>query len=261
MDFASASRIFDRYSAAEINQIIHPDDVMYNTGKPFYFTVGMDAIRMILRAATFTWRSDFTRILDLPCGHGRVGRHLRAAFPEAEIFYCEIDRSAADFCAKTFGGTPFYSEPDLTKVKIPENLDLIWIGSLFTHLDVTRTAAWLAYLAEHLSEHGIIVATFHGRYTVELAKEHVGVTGGADWAKVLAERERDGFGFATYPNSFGVDGYGVSCAKSSKIMDIAEAIPGTRTLAYTERGWANNHDVLVLAKHDRLRSAASYQQK
>jgi SAM-dependent methyltransferase len=253
MDFATAARIFDRYSATEISQVIHPDDNMYRTGQPFYYTVGLDAIRMILRAMTFTWRADFPRILDLPCGHGRVSRHLRAAFPASEIFYCEINREAADFCAQTFGGTAFYSEPDLLQVKLPPNLDLIWIGSLFTHMDEARTSRWLAYLAEHLSDHGIIVATFHGRYTIELAKAHPGTTGGADWAKVLSDREGNGFGFAYYPDNYGVDGYGVSCAKASKIMDIAEAIPGTRTLAYSERGWSNNHDVLVLAKHDRLK--------
>lgn len=252
MDFAAIAQTFARYQASKISQVIHPDDVMYKTGEPFYFTVGEDAVRAILRGMSFAWRSDVSRILDLPCGHGRVGRHLRAAFPNAEIFFCEIDHEAADFCASTFAGTPFYSEPDLTRVKLPANLDVIWIGSLFTHLDERRTTKWLSYLAEHLSEHGIIVATFHGRYTLELAKVFHGVTGNADWSQVVAGREENGFGFANYPNNYGVDGYGVSVAKASKIMDIAEGIPGTRTLAYTERGWANNHDVLVLGKHDRL---------
>jgi SAM-dependent methyltransferase len=253
MDFAKVAQIYTSYKATPVSQVIHPNDVMYKTGQAFYYTVGEDGVRAILRGLSYTWRADVQRILDLPCGHGRVGRHLRTAFPAAQIFYCEIDREGADFCAETFGGTPLYSEPDLMSVKLPDNLDVIWVGSLFTHLDLRRTTAWLAYLAEHLSEHGIIVATFHGRYTLELAKTHLGIRGGADWDSVVAGRESEGHGFAMYPNNFGVDGYGVSASKASKIMDIAEAIPGTRTLSYSERGWANNHDVLVLGKHDRLR--------
>ena len=207
---------------------------------------------------SLTWLPQVERILDLPCGHGRVGRHLRATFPDAEIHFCEIDREGADFCAATFGGKALYSEPDLTKLDFPKDFDLIWVGSLFTHTPLETTIAWLAYLAEHLREHGILVATFHGLFAAELAKVHPGVSGGSDWGKVLKEFDAVGYGFATYPDSHGIDGYGVSLSKPSRIMDIATAIPCTRVGAYTERGWANNHDVLMLVKHDRLKSFDSY---
>ena len=34
---------------------------------------------------------------------------------------------------------------------------------------------------------------------------------------------------------------------------MADSIPNTKVVAYTERGWANNHDVLTLNRSDRLK--------
>ena len=43
------------------------------------------------------------RILDMPCGHGRVTRVLRARFPDAAITVCDIDRDGAGFASDRFG--------------------------------------------------------------------------------------------------------------------------------------------------------------
>ncbi|WP_182585767.1 hypothetical protein [Aminobacter ciceronei] len=45
----------------------------------------------------------------------------------------------------------------------------------------------------------------------------------------------------------------MSLSKPSTILDIADSLPGLRA-GYIERGWANNHDVLVLCRNDRLAS-------
>ena len=47
--------------------------------------------------------------------------------------------------------------------------------------------------------------------------------------------------------------YGFSMSKPSSILDLADAISGMRVVSYTERGWANNHDILALCRDDRLR--------
>jgi Methyltransferase domain len=253
MNFQKIAEIHKNYKERPVISDIHPSDVMHNTGAPFYFTVGESAISAILSGLSMTWLSHVSRVLDLPCGHGRVGRQLRAAFPDAEIHYCEIDKEGADFCASKFNGKAIHSVAELTDVKLPKDIDVIWVGSLFTHTDLATTTRWLNYLADHLSEHGILVVTLHGLFTADMAKTYPHIAAGADWKKVMKEFKAVGYGFATYPNSTGIDGYGVSLSQPSKIMDIATSIPGTRVLAYTERGWANNHDVLILGKHDRLK--------
>ena len=47
-------------------------------------------------------------MLDFACGHGRVMRTLKAAFPDALLTACDIDRDGVDFCARTFGAAPVY---------------------------------------------------------------------------------------------------------------------------------------------------------
>lgn len=247
MDFDTTKAIYDAYKGRAVSQTIHPNDKMYNSGKPWYFTVGADAISVILRALSLTWRTDVHRILDLPCGHGRVGRHLRPAFPAAEIFFCDIEQDGADFCAESFQGKAIYSKPDLTKVSLPDSLDLVWVGSLFTHIDRDRTAAWLAHIAKFLSKNGVIVATFRG-----LSQKPSSSFGGtANEAELLSSFEATGFGYATY-EEFKGQNYGTTLVRPSAVMEIAENIPDVRVTSYTEKGWANRQDVLVLSKHDRL---------
>ncbi len=245
MDIPYLNRIYNAYEKSDLIKEIHPRDEMYNTGKPHYFTVGRSALDAIFLGLLASWKQDVKRILDLPCGHGRVGRHLRAAFPKAELFFSDLDREGADYCAEKFDGKAIYSVADLTQVNLPQNLDLIWIGSLFTHLDQERTARWMAFLAQHLSAHGILVATFHGFFTAEYRVPG----GGANRLEAKSQMLEGGFGYTRYNTC--KDNYGFSLSKPSCIVDMAN-IPGTRILSYTERGWANNHDVLVLTRHDRL---------
>ncbi len=165
------------------------------------------------------------------------------------MFYCDIDRSGVDFCAETLGGHGIYSEPDLTAVDLPGDLDLIWVGSLFTHVDEARTKLWLEHLSSRLSPMGVLVATFHGLYSIieHSLRPMINPTG---WAEIMRQFEQGGYGYAAY-TEHDMGDYGVSLVRPSKLIDIATSIPETRVLSFTERAWANNHDVLVVAKPGR----------
>ena len=124
---------------------ISPRDQMHYAGRPFadehYFHVGASSLRCIdvaLRSAGIE-RIDIRRVLDMPCGHGRVMRYIRAEFPHAEITACDLDRDGVDFCAKAFGAHRLYSQEDIKSIALPgPGFDLIWVGSLFTHLQPER---------------------------------------------------------------------------------------------------------------------------
>src|SRR5262245_3795498 len=90
------------YSGVEVIRDLAPDDDMYLKGPDWYFSVGEDAARYILTALSISRLAAVQSILDLPCGHGRVTRHLRAMFPSATIACGDVDRSGVDFCARTF---------------------------------------------------------------------------------------------------------------------------------------------------------------
>jgi SAM-dependent methyltransferase len=238
-----------RYDNLKVSKVVAENDHMWNTGPAWYFSVGKDGLKACINALSQSHIKSVRRILDIPCGHGRVARHLRAGFPNAEIFFCEIDKSSADFCAKEFGGTAIYSQPEMTDVDMPGNLDLIWVGSLFTHVDEDRTRRWLHYLASRLALHGVLVATFHGLVSI-LQQTAKPMIGDVAWQKIMKQYDETGYGYAPY-TAYELGDYGISLTRPSKVLEIATSIPGVRVASFSERGWANNHDVLALTKYDR----------
>lgn len=116
-------------------------DTMYHGGVEHYQSVGVSAWRCITAAMLAADAESPKRVLDMPSGHGRVLRVLRSALPDAHLTACDIEKNGVDYCAATFGATPVYSDTDLDKVRFEQPFDLIWCGSLLTHLDVP---GWLS---------------------------------------------------------------------------------------------------------------------
>jgi cyclopropane fatty-acyl-phospholipid synthase-like methyltransferase len=230
---------------------------MWAGGESWYFYAGEGGLIAILLGLAHSRLENVRTILDLPCGHGRVARHLRAGFPDSQISYCDLNRSGVRFCVKTFGGTGIYSHPNLLKTPL-ETYDIIWVGSLFTHVNQERTSTWLPHLCYHLNENGILLATFHGRWSIESQKQYPIVSDAlfqnADevWSNIVEQFEREGYGFAPF-DWINDNSYGMSLSSPSKLMEIASEIQGVRILSYTERGWSDNHDVLVIGRTDRLK--------
>ena len=228
---------------------LHPNDGMWQPGESWYYAVGRSALRVVDIAAQLSWLPRISSILDLPCGHGRVARYLRNGFPEAEMHFCDIAHDGADFCAATFDGTAIHSRPELTEVALP-TVDLIWVGSLFTHVDALRTERWLRYLCDHLNPDGMLVATFHGDWSVRMHERHYPMIAEEAWSTIKAGYETTGYGYAPYPHMREAD-YGISLSKPEAIIDMVRRIPGVRLASYMERGWADNQDVAIIARDDR----------
>src|SRR3954447_17954814 len=91
---------------------VSPHDLMFDSSWANYVMIGASGLRCIRRALRRTGATP-QRILDFGCGHGRVLRFIRAAFPDAELTACDVDRDAVSFCARTFGAQPVYSNDGL----------------------------------------------------------------------------------------------------------------------------------------------------
>lgn len=249
MNFSEVATIEALYKEKKILEAIAEDDEMWLSGQPWYFSVGFDGLKNVWRALSLSRLQGVRHILDLPCGHGRVARHLRAAFPGAELTFCDVNRSGVDFCSEALHGTAKYSSPELTDVEFDSTFDVIWVGSLFTHVDADRAARWMRHLCKYLAADGVLIATFHGAWTIQVQNIEGSLIRQAEWEQVLAGFQNDGWGYAPYPH---MSDYGVSLSRASRVIDMASAVDGCRILSYTERGWAGNHDVLVLSRTDRL---------
>jgi SAM-dependent methyltransferase len=246
--FEHVAGLLRHYRSATVNETMSPTETM--NGQE-YWRIGQGAIEVIALACASARIRDVRRVLDLPCGHGRVLRHLVHLFPGAEYHACDLDRPGVDFCSSTFGAVPIYSNEDLTTVEFPCNYDVIWIGSLFTHTSREVTRRMMEYLVRWLSPQGIIVATLHGRWS-----EHVHnlfpMCPEARWQEILVEYDQSGYGYRNLPRELSHDyiegDYGISLTKPHAILEDIEDIPGVRIHLYRERGWEDNHDVVAFGR-------------
>jgi SAM-dependent methyltransferase len=228
---------------------ISPDDEMFKGDERDYFGVGRSALECVRRSldAAQLPADKIARILDLPCGYGRVLRYLRAVFPEAEIVACDLLRGGVDFCARTFGARPVYSNEDPARIVLgPEPFDLIWVGSLLTHLGPTRWAGFLDVFRRSLRPGGVLVFTTHGREVYDRTVR------GADYGvpywratMVRHDYERTGFGYAHYLQS---SSYGQSLSSPAWVFNQIAALDEMRLVHFSERAWDAHQDVFACVR-------------
>ena len=233
----------------KISLQVHSADTMYVESDAFhYLSVGLSASRCIQEAlfhtpAEYTVRS----ILDFPCGHGRVLRFLRAMFPNSDITAAEIDTTALEFCRRRFSVATFLSEPIFSDLSLPQRFDLIWCGSLFTHIDEQASRNLLQFFHDHLADQGVCVFTTHGQRSIDWIqskKTTYGLTEGAQ-QEVMRGFQLKGYGYADYPNQ---SGFGISAVSYQRILELAKGVGRWSETVFLEHGWDNHQDVYAFAK-------------
>lgn len=235
---------------------IHYQDGMYNGNGKEYFLVGSWAVRCIDEVLSHAKAGPVRDILDLPCGYGRELRFLVLRFPESTFTACDIQPGAVDFCVETFGAVPAYSQPQLSQVSLDRSFDLIWCGSLVTHLNRADSLELIKVFCHHLKPGGILVFTTYGDEVFERMRS------GATYdlreeslPALLASYTQTGYGYQDYPRGFGYfdfhpkgRGYGVSLMSPDWVRGLVQQLGVLREVYFRERGWADHHDVFGFLK-------------
>lgn len=239
-----------RASENAINEAMSPNERMELGGRDHYFQAGRSALDCILDGLAEAGRKaddpdpfGVRTILDLPCGQGRVLRFLRHAFPNAEITACDIDREGVDFCAETFGAIPVYSHDDPEKIPLRrDHFDLIWVGSLFTHVNAEMWRRFLRVFNEVLRPGGILIFTTCGRRARDnMANNHsIYGHGPEDLEKLVRAYDQDGFGHVHYDGSDGY--YGTAVSATDWVVDRILEADGLRLVMHAARAWDNHQD-------------------
>lgn len=244
--------------STQVIHTIHPDDEMLGPGQEeWYFRMGEQAVACLNRAigcAGLSFEVKTDSILDLPCGYGRVLRFLRVAFPDAAITASDIVEPAVDFCVETFGVRGLYSSKDPHDIDTG-SYDLIWCGSLLTHLPEEMWDPWLSFFEDHLSLNGSAVFTTHGdAFAQGFFPWHMP----ADFAELqVAYRKR---GFAFWKNKWHLEGDpGLSFSAPEWVLERFRRRSGLRVTAFMERGWHDAHDVWCVTKVPDARTEADLQ--
>lgn len=217
----------------EVSQEIASEDAMHAYAPELYFRAGREAVRNIRLALLAAGTEQVQNVLDFACGWGRVMRTIKAAFPDARLTACDIQPGQVDFCAEAFGATGVYSDVDPAKLRFDDRFDVIWSGSLMTHVDQGRWPGFLRVWESHLAEHGVLVFTTYGRFAAQemrLGKNLLNLTE-EQAEQVLREYDRTGFGFSH--SSVDAD----TLTDRAWVCRALDEVPTLELLLYIERGW------------------------
>lgn len=224
-------------------------DTMLTSNDTHYVTVGESALDVI---AQVLGNVEPANILDLPCGFGRVTRALRARYPQAEITASDLDRPGVDFTEAQFAARGQYSVRNFDELDLGDAYDLIWVGSLMTHLPADTTRRLFAALRRHLASNGTAFITLQGPSVIPRLREMGYGLPLADAAAVIEDYERVGYGYRDYVG--GKDLYGVSLTNEHYGISLTGE-PWMRTAlqdcgltlrAYLPRAWDAHHDVAAV---------------
>jgi SAM-dependent methyltransferase len=233
------------YLKKPLIETIYPGDQMFSGDMISYLAIGRSTVNAIMSIMPVAPKKTFAKVLDFGCGCGRVGRHLRALFPDAQLYFTDTKPDAVHFCARTFSGTGFASNADFNLLELPTTFDLIWVGSVFTHMDRERQEILFRRLCGALAPGGVLIATFHGRRCLELRKS--GVINYIDderWERIVASYRQTGFGYESYGRA-DLGDWGVSLNSIGSMTQLAQFDDRLRLLGISEAGWANHQDVLA----------------
>ncbi|MDX2143921.1 MAG: methyltransferase domain-containing protein [Rhodospirillaceae bacterium] len=177
--------------------------------------------------------------LDFGCGCGRLAHAVAASMPDLRYAGCDIDRRAIGWCRDNLPGQSFVANGEHPPCPFPDGtFDVVWCGSVFTHIDEARQDEWLSELKRILKPGGLLLASVHGRDS----------WAGRLPAWVIRDLERTGFLFADTGADAGIhpDWYRVAWHSEAYIrrhwarfFDVAQ---------YLAKGLNNHQDIVVCQK-------------
>jgi SAM-dependent methyltransferase len=253
------SELYASYLAGQVSRTLDPNDkentAWLDAEWKFihYFTVGADALRVIVAALVGNLRDVPDSILDFPCGSGRVTRHLRAFFPASRLVACDLYDYHVRFCVDHLGAEGVVSKENFDEIDFAQQFDLIFCASLLTHLPEDLFYSALRLISRSLNDGGIAIVTLHGRHSEFIQKHRWKYLDDSLYGVIESTLGDTGFGYVDYDRDFRAKfdrqaRYGLTLCRPHWTLQAVEEDYGIRVLGYTERGWDDHHDVLVIGK-------------
>ncbi|MHC5209613.1 MAG: class I SAM-dependent methyltransferase [Planctomycetota bacterium] len=201
-----------------------------------YYRAGHEALLSLENVLACAGRTldGVESLLEFASGFGRLTRHLASRLDASRLWATDILPEAAPFLRDAFGVHAFDSVQEPAALELPRRFDVIWVGSLFSHLPRRRFGPWLRRLHEALTDDGLLIFSTHG-------------------ADVVAEVPKDASGFTYVPSSesrsLAADEYGSTFVTPDVVRAIA-AEQGIASLHVVERDLWWIQDLWVAARRE-----------
>ena len=245
LDLGAAEPFFNsrvqKYAHTVDLRITSDDGMESNDGH--YLLVGASALDAILSAVLLSDRPDPARILDFGSGAGRVTRWLKAAYPTAQLCCCDLRSQDVAFCRLVFEADTWVSSTDVEALDFHGDYDLIWMGSVLTHLEESVSRRLVDKAMEALNPFGLLVATTIGRTARAIQDREPIFLAEEKWPLLKRGYDEKGYGYVDYEEQ---QGYGLSLTNPTWITSLATRHPGRRLVMASERAWDSVQDVFAL---------------
>ena len=209
--------------------------------------MGKSALRVVRLAQTAAGKPDFSSILDFPSGHGRVLRWLRAAYPQARLTASDLLTDGVDFCREEFGATAVYSSSHPVPAMFGAHYDLIFVGSLLTHVDVDQWEHLIELWHALLAPDGLLVVTTHGRLAAErMRMGHLYGYPEPAIKRLLRAYDNTGFGFLE--DNPATANYGITLSNPDWVIRQFIRHRDLRLVLCAEALWDNHQDAIAVVK-------------
>ena len=221
---------------------------MFEGNPDHYFSCGESALRILLEAVSRAGMPIPAQILDFGAGAGRVTRWLKSAFPASSIACCDVRAEHMQFLRTQFGVDAWTVGTDIDALKIPGTYDLIWVGSVITHLSEAETRRLIDKLLSACNVGGLLVLSFHGPFAIERQRQQTTNSKyihDDGWEEIERGYGATGYGYADYQRQ---KGYGISVCTPAWMTNVVNALPGSRLVLMASRAWDGHHDVVAIQK-------------
>jgi SAM-dependent methyltransferase len=228
---------------------IAPNDWMMpsNRSPEWYYQRGFDALQVIAFECHRA-RLAPSSILDFGCGHGAVARMLKAFFHTATIIGQDVNPEWLRWCEDHLSIHTVLSASKISDVEMPANaFDLIWAGSVFSHIPEDSARHLLLEFRKALTEKGLVIFSSAGQL-MRNAYRPGAMHNLSDEVILRMARDFDlgAYAFGAYDTSL-YENWGHSLvpwnwfASRSREFDMPMC-------AFLEAGWGSVQDIYALRK-------------
>ena len=132
--------------------------------------------------------------------------------------------------------------------------DLIWCGSLVTHLNAPAILSLFRLFDRHLASNGVVIFTAHGdyvRHRLETTTNWPYQISREAGKTAVSSYRTEGFVFVPYIGKTEADQYGLSLTSPAWIRSQCALIQNWKELFHEPRGWDQHQDVFGYLKASR----------